>query len=725
MAGIIPEQSGPLEDQPNASPFPKVEGPSENPAPPIAEESGRGDMEVDGGPVEGEGPQPMTLDRIEDSGGEGPEEEMEGDDWLNKLLFQSQCEAWNNFCLREVVMDTSPGNPEERTTFEEKFGGMDIVVHVPDYPVDELTGLAMSHSQVAEGMRTEVKQLERLQVGKCLLEAEGREMAKVNKVQVLTSRWVITQKTADLARCRLVVRDFASGGESAFKAGIYAPTSSLDSLRCVLAWAAVLGYSLLTGDVSVAFMYAPVEFGAVDLVLLPPSILSRQGYRIVLLLQKAMNGLRRAPLLWFQELQRQLEAKGGQATFEPTLFRVPSFTTPGEFILLLVYVDDLLLASKDPLDNEKLLESLQEIWKIKKTGTLKKGCTGALEFLGRTIYRGEAEVGSNAILFGVSRKYMQGIFESWSESLKAPKESTAQPKMEEVYSSNLKASGDGAELSDAATARYRRVLGQLAWAALSRADLAFPISFLARRQSKPNSAAEATMRVFLRWLLGHLHFVQRMPASNPPMVSEERTILGFCDASWSVDSVSGGIICWQGCCLKFFSRKQEVPALSSAEAEVIAITEAAKEEVSLGMLIETIRDGIELDDLGMPKRTTGTMDLVLYNDAKAAISIGNMSGLLRRVRHLELRALYLQHLARKRLHLQHWSGSENPSDGLTKSCKQIMMWVHLCETSGLVPGLSEQESQSIRQELRRYDEEFTHLFVQEGVASALAAASSE
>ena len=52
--------------------------------------------------------------------------------------------------------------------------------------------------------------------------------------------------------------------------------------------------------------------------------------------------------------------------------------------------------------------------------------------------------------------------------------------------------------------------------------------------------------------------------------------------------------------MKFFSRKQEVPALSSAEAEIISIVETAKEMVSLGMLLQTMIQGIALDPLGMP-----------------------------------------------------------------------------------------------------------------------------
>ena len=181
------------------------------------------------------------------------------------------------------------------------------------------------------------------------------------------------------------------------------------------------------------------------------------------------------------------------------------------------------------------------------------------------------------------------------------------------------------------------------------------------------------------------------------MLTEEGVVVGFCDASWNVTSVSGAVISWRGCCLKCFSRRQEVPALSSAEAEAIAITEASKELVALGMLIETARDGIPLDEIGMPAKTTGSMKLHLYNDGKAAISMSTMEGLLRRVKHVELRAHYVKYLhRRRRLTLEHWEGVSNPSDGLTKSCKLIEMWLNLCNAVGLVPGLDEDRAALLR-----------------------------
>ena len=104
--------------------------------------------------------------------------------------------------------------------------------------------------------------------------------------------------------------------------------------------------------------------------------------------------------------------------------------------------------------------------------------------------------------------------------------------------------------------------------------------------------------------------------------------------------------------------------------------------------MESIIDGIPLTILGTPECTTGTYQLLLRNDATAAISISSMEGLLRRVRHIELRARYIQMLVkRRRLILEHIPGLENPSDGLTKSFKTREMLINLEREVGLVYGL--------------------------------------
>ena len=142
------------------------------------------------------------------------------------------------------------------------------------------------------------------------------------------------------------------------------------------------------------------------------------------------------------------------------------------------------------------------------------------------------------------------------------------------------------------------------------------------------------------------------------------------------------------------------------EAEIISIVDTAKEMVSLGMLLQTMIQGIPLDPLGMPLQTTGEMGLTMFNDAKAAISMGKMDGLLRRVRHLELRVKYCQHLYRRRqLSLTHWRGDENPADGLTKSLRPLNLWTNLVDAVGLVPGPNEKGQNWIKNFLNQIQKE--------------------
>ena len=74
-------------------------------------------------------------------------------------------------------------------------------------------------------------------------------------------------------------------------------------------------------------------------------------------------------------------------------------------------------------------------------------------------------------------------------------------------------------------------------------------------------------------------------------VGEPKEIISFCDASWRLDSVSRAIIIYKKY-IKFFSRKQKVSALLSAKTEIISIVETAKEMVSIGMLLQTVIQGI-------------------------------------------------------------------------------------------------------------------------------------
>ena len=145
-----------------------------------------------------------------------------------------------------------------------------------------------------------------------------------------------------------------------------------------------------------------------------------------------------------------------------------------------------------------------------------------------------------------------------------------------------------------------------------------------------------------------------------------------------MNSVSGGVLTWKNCSLKSFSRKQTTTALSSAEAELAALTEVAREGLYIALLVETIREGMPKD------RETGYYVLRGYSDSESAVCISKMQTLLRKVRHIELRAAFLQELVQRgRFTIEHIPGAINPADALTKSPTNESL-VSLYDACGLV-----------------------------------------
>ena len=179
--------------------------------------------------------------------------------------------------------------------------------------------------------------------------------------------------------------------------------------------------------------------------------------------------------------------------------------------------------------------------------------------------------------------------------------------------------------------------------------------------------------------------MQSFPTPKPLRTSGLTELVAYVDASWNLQSVSGGIVTYQGITLKTFSRKQDAPAMSSAEAELAAMVEACKELLSIGCLLDTLKNGIPLDALGCPKTQHHSLKMELFTDSQSAQSITAMYGLLRRVKHVELRYAFLQHLVQqKRLRVHFVRGLDNPADALTKSAKTTPMLDHLCAEAGLV-----------------------------------------
>ena len=122
-------------------------------------------------------------------------------------------------------------------------------------------------------------------------------------------------------------------------------------------------------------------------------------------------------------------------------------------------------------------------------------------------------------------------------------------------------------------------LGCLLYAATStRCDIAFVVHYLCKCMQRPTpELIRETDYIF--------SYLARLPSAGLTYTREQMRLTGYADASWeTASSTSGWVVLWQSAALSWGSRKQKSIALSTCEAEIIALSEAAKDMVYLRKL---------------------------------------------------------------------------------------------------------------------------------------------
>ena len=555
----------------------------------------------------------------------------------------------------------------ETVWFQTKLFGQDIWQSVKSREVCETTGAVLDQAKLKHAINLEFDQLTVLEVGKFLGFEQANQKAEENGVRIIPTRWVLVQKP-DKVRARLVCKDYRSNGLSSVREDIYSPTSNLESLRLLVSFAQSWNLSIYGADVSTAFLYSPLD--SIEIVSLPPTTVNQRGARMFVELRKALYGLRRAPLAWYKTLKQALIDLGLQPTSEPTLFR-------SSHLFVLVYVDDLLVVGNDQWCRE-MIQHLQERFEVKQMGCLMPGAAGTITFLGRNIFR---EGFGRPLKLGLAATYYDSIEETLGMSVKMGK---GPPNLTKY----VKDETDEEFLDGAKSSKFRSVLGRLAWFSLTIPPMAYYISWLSCFQQKPTISAEKALVDVMRFAKQFRSYSQSFvhegaQAWCPSGSKEIRVIV---DASWSVRSSMGGIVMYNGTFHKVWSRRIGTICLSSCESEVHAIAEGCKEGLAFSIIVETLLEGLpRKDQYGVFVNSTSSIPLMCWSDSESALHISAMSGLLRKVRHLELRALLIQQMVNdNRMRMRFVAGENNPSDFLTK-CSDGWHFSLLIELLGLEP----------------------------------------
>jgi len=175
---------------------------------------------------------------------------------------------------------------------------------------------------------------------------------------------------------------------------------------------------------------------------------------------------------------------------------------------------------------------------------------------------------------------------------------------------------------------------------------------------KPTPAALKELKRVMKFVLDTENYGLKIEPTN--LEEEEWTMVGYSDSDWAGDkdtrlSISGFIIFLLGVPISFKSKQQRSVALSSSEAEYVALSEAAKEIKFVYQI---------LSSMGLKVKTP----IVVRVDNVGAIFMAKNISTGQRTRHVDIRYKFVREFVEDEfLKIIFVKTADNYSDGMTKN----------------------------------------------------------
>ncbi|OAQ65574.1 polyprotein [Purpureocillium lilacinum] len=450
--------------------------------------------------------------------------------------------------------------------------------------------------------------------------------------QVLSCMWVFTYKTDKhgyLVKCkaRLVV----CGNQQA-KGDLPTRATTLASMsfRALMAIAAEYDLELEQMDAINAFVNCDLD----ELVFMrmPPGF---EKYGTVLRLKKALYGLRRSPLLWQRDLTETLQDLGfSKIPQEPCVMQKGG-------VIVFFFVDDIIWAYRmvDKALAKEAMAGLQRKYKMSLLGDPKW-------FLGIHIIRDRAK----RSIWLSQEAYIDKIAHQFDIALDSKLPETPMAE-EELLPASVQADRRSIEL-------YMKKVGCILFAAIStRPDVAFAASRLARFNQNPDDRHHMAADRAIQYL-----YRTRCQGIRLGGTQAITTFLCASDASFADNTVDrkssqgyvmmlfGGPIAWR-------ASKQATVTTSSTEAELLALSETAKEAIFASRLLKQLQ--VQIDrPLLIECDNTQTIRLLTED----------MARLTTKLRHVDIHQHWLrQECQAGRIQAKWVPTRDMMADGLTKS----------------------------------------------------------
>ncbi|CAM8988557.1 unnamed protein product [Rhodiola kirilowii] len=377
------------------------------------------------------------------------------------------------------------------------------------------------------------------------VEAMNKEISalEANNTWVLTDlpkdktlvdcKWIYKVKylsdgTVERFKARLVARGFTQV-EGLDYHDTFAPVAKMTTVRCLLAIAVARKWPIYQLDVDNAFLHGILDEEVY--MKLPPGFYKKEKANgQVCKLVKSIYGLKQASRQWFAKFSTALIDFGFQSSLND--YSLFTMTRGSDFLILLVYVDDVLIT-------------------------------------GLEVARSDNGV------FLHQRKYALELLEEHRLTDCKP----AKTPMQTKHQLGLSTAPD---LVD--SLHYRRLVGKLIYLTITRPDLAYPVHILSQFMQKPTEEhLTAALRV--------LRYVKAAPAQGIFFPSNsDLQLRAFCDADWAAcpltrRSITGHCVMLGPSIISWKTKKQPVVSRSSAQSEYRSMAVVCCELTWLARLI--------------------------------------------------------------------------------------------------------------------------------------------
>ena len=457
---------------------------------------------------------------------------------------------------------------------------------------------------------------------------------------------------------------------------ITAPVLDGPEFRTLVALAIHHRRRLKQADVKQAFLHSILP-SSDTYVVRPPTNCPRSRHGTLWNLKKSLYGLRRSPKLWYDTIKTVLASLGLHSSkTSPCLFT--GIIIPGSAPLHLgLYVDDFVYFSPDAQVEQRFEDLFSQHFPVEFMGI-------ATHFLGLHIQWRDEEDGNLFVHLSQSA-YIDEVLDKHGLSNANP--------VQTPYRSGTHVDTVDGETSDTITTKYLSIVGSLGWLAnMTRPDLSTIHNLLAQYSSKPTSGHLQAATYVLQYLIGtKTHGISFTSLPTQFYGTYNYFPLTHADANWgpqdasqpnpkpnapiielplfATRSISGFVTFLAGGPIQWKSKRQDVTAMSTAEAEIYATNEATKYLLTLS---NTIHDLQHRDIFFPPGQAT-----TIYNDNKSCVDWCKGTT-TKRLRHMQIwENLIRENIEWDFLTVKHIPGNQNLADIFTKEMKDIQHFIDI------------------------------------------------